>query len=287
MVYTIKVKLAILFIIFVFPFVLFAQEGSVSTKNEEVKGFVMTIMDKWGEEKAAVAGSKANILQKGLIEIEDVVARIYAEKKGEADTLIHTDKGIYDRLQNIVTSDRFVRINRRDLEVTGTGLEWFPNKSRIVIMENVRVELTFDDDAVEGEDSKGKRDTTIFSEGRGKMDYANHMAVFKKNVVVTDPDVTLKAHAIKIFFKEDSQELERIEAYGNVKIKQPKRESRSRKAVYFADLDQIVLTGNPRIIHGLDFYTADQVTIYDRGEKVVFEPRANLVIYQSTGHEGL
>ena len=57
------------------------------------------------------------------------------------------------------------------------------------------------------------------------------------------------------------------------------------KKFYYVDEDRIELVGKPKIIQGLDFYTAEKVTIYDKGGRVVFEPKAELVIYASTEHE--
>lgn len=277
------------FLIFSFCFwhCAFAQEMPSVTKTEEVKGFTMTIVDKGGKEKAAISGSVANMLPGGLVEILEVVARVYGRDMEGTDTLIHTSKGIYDRLKNIITTDQFVRINRRDVVITGTGLEWIPDKSRLEIEENVKVEYSSSNVTTNGAGnaSTQKRTIIITSRGSGLLDYQGDVAVFKKNVVAEDPDATLKAHRMKMFFSDKTQGLIKVEAYGNVRIKQPHRESSSRRAVYYVGEDKIVLTGNPRIVQGLDFYTANKVTIYDKGQRVVFEPRAKLIIYASTEHD--
>lgn len=270
---------------------IYAQNMPVVAKNEEVKGFTMTIFDKGGKEKAAISGSVATMLPGGIVEIKDVVARVYGRETGGADTLVHTSKGVYNKFKNIVYTDEFVRINRDDIVITGTGLEWFPDKTKIIIKENVKVEYSFTLKDKQIIDSAEKRMLVITAQKGGFLDYNRNVAVFRKNVVVNDINATLKANRMKVFFDNKTQELNKVEAYGNVRIKQPKRESKSRKAIYYADEDKIELTGNPKIVQGLDFYTADKVTIFDKGNRVVFEPRAELIIYAEEhdviGNEGI
>jgi len=265
---------------------LYAQDLPIAPKTEEVKGFVMTIVDKGGKDKASISGSKANILQGGIIEILEAVARIYSQGKGESDTLVHTSKALYDKFRSNVNTDQFVRINRRDMIITGTGLQWMPDKTKININENVKIEYLPNENseaAVIAGQASGL--TVITSKGNGIFDYSKGVATLNKNVVVDNADTRLFAHKMKIFLDKDTQKLNRVEAYGDVKIKQPKRESSSRKAVYFVNEDKVELTGSPKIIQGFDLYTAQKVTIYDKGNRVVFEPKAELVIYMNEEKE--
>lgn len=297
-----------------------AGEPPVSTNKEEVKGFTMTLVDEDGRKKAVIGGSIANILPGGLIEILDVVARVYNPNNKTTDAIIHSSKGVYNRMRNIIDTNQFVRINRRDMVITGTGLHWEPDRAEIKLHRNVRVEyitrrkvednkvsssspnhtisaeeggeknLLHSDsaDKLSNTNNPGEEDvaTIITAEGSGKLDYGDGgVAVFRKNVEMNDKNANLKARLMKMFFNDQTQALTKVQAYGNVKIKQPKRQSSCRKAVYFVDEDKIVLSGNPRIVQGLDLYTAKKITIYDKGERVVFEPRAELVIYASTEHE--
>ena len=284
---------------------MWAEKEPATAKLEEVRGFIMTLVNKDGNEKAIINGSTANILPGGLIEILDVVTRVFDPDNKGADMLIHSAKGTYNRLKNVVDTDQFVRINRRDMVITGTGLYWEPDRNKIEIHRNVRLEYTtereFDLQKGQEKDINDQKDkvssikvnpgkenvvTVITAEGSGKMNYEKSVvAVFKKNVEIDDENANLRAHLMKMFFDDQTQNLTKVEAYGNVRIKQPKRKSSCRKAVYFVDEDKIILFGNPRIVQGQDLYTAETITIYNKGERVVFEPRAELVIYASTEHE--
>lgn len=315
----------VILLLVVYPGILLAEKVPVDTKTEEVKGFSMTLVDKDGRKKAIISGSVATILPGALIEILDVVARVFDPNNKGADTLIHSNKGIYNRLTNVIDTDQFVRINRRDMVITGTGFHWEPDLAKIEIHRNVRVEYAtrretendevpsvsssspmsississtsstsgqVSDEGMAGQslttDNPGEEDvvTVITAEGSGKLNYeGGAVAIFKKNVEIDDKKTDLKAHLMKMFFDKETEALTKVVAYGDVRIKQPKRESFCRKATYFVDEDKIILAGNPRIVQGLDLYTAQKITIYDKGERVVFEPRAELVIFAATEHE--
>lgn len=269
-----------------------AEENSLSTLSEEVKGFMMTMVNKKGKSTATVSGSMANLLSGNIIEIDDVIVRIYKPKPGDPDIIIHTTKGTYDRMTNVVETDEFVRINHMDTVITGSGIYWEPDRSLLKIKSNVKVKYhtqrksASSEQAGKGEGQPEEAVTVITAEGSGKMNYRKNNAVFRKNVVVTDPQVTLKAERMKIFFDPQSKgQIAKIEAYGQVQIEQPARKSSSRKAVYYTAEDKALLIGNPRIVQGPDLYTAERITIYEKGNRVIFEPRAQLVIYPRGDHD--
>lgn len=319
-------KILCLFLILgiICPLDLLSEEVQKTSKIEEVKGFTMTLVDKDGTEKAIVNGSTANILPGGTIEIVDVVSRVFDRDNIGGDTLIHSSRGIYNRLQNVVDTNQFVRINRRDMVITGTGLHWEPDKEEMEIHRNVKVEYTSkrksenskaditesstvdtpslkstqhkgtnpevkSTEQAQGQNNNLKEEsmvTVITAEGSGKLNYKwGIVAIFRENVELDDKNTDMKAHLMKMFFDKETEALTKVEAYGNVKIKQPKRKSFCRKAVYFVDDDKIILTGGPKIVQGSDLYTAKKITIYNKGEKAVFEPRAELVFYSSTERE--
>jgi len=252
-----------------------AQENAVS-QNEAVKGFTMSIVDKGGKEKALIAGDTANLLPNGVVEVNNLVARIFGGGISNPDTIVHTAKGIYDRLRNTVTTDQFVRIDRRDVTITGTGLKWLPNRSKVVLLENLKVEYSAVDEF------GVKIVTTITCRGNGILDCEKETVVFEKQVVISNPNAVLSANRVKVFFDKETQSIIRAEAYGGVKIKQPERESSSKRAIYYIKDDKIVLSGCPKIVQNKDLYTAERVTIYDKGNRVVFEPKAELIIYTET-----
>ncbi len=127
--------------------------------------------------------------------------------------------------------------------------------------------------------------TVITSDGGLNLDYSSHVAVFKKNVVVTDHRGTLKAQEMRIFFEAETSKIKTIEAQGNVEIIQEGRVAYSQNALIRSEEGVIVLTGDPRIKQGRDLYSADKITIYSKTNQVIFEPKAKLVIFQQPGQK--
>ena len=128
--------------------------------------------------------------------------------------------------------------------------------------------------------------TVITSDGGLNLDYARHLAVFKKNVVVKDHRGTLKAQEMQVFFEPEGSKIDTIVAKGNVKIVQEGgRVAESENALIRSMEGVIELTGEPKIRQGKDIYSAEKITIFSKTNQVIFEPKAKLVIYQQPGEK--
>lgn len=105
---------------------------------------------------------------------------------------------------------------------------------------------------------------------------------FSGNVVATDIDSVIHADSIKIFLytedekkkvgKENRQNIKQITASGNVQYISGNRKAFSDKAVYTADDQILVLTGDsPKIITGESFVTGKKITIFKQNSKIIVE----------------
>ncbi len=124
-----------------------------------------------------------------------------------------------------------------------------------------------------------KKPTVITSDGPLNADFEKKIAIFKDNVLVKDDQGTINSDKMKVFFAGESNQIERVECYGNVKIKHDKRYSESDEAIYYALENKIILTGDPLIKQGSDQYRAEKITIFTVQNRVIFEPSAQLVIF--------
>lgn len=124
-----------------------------------------------------------------------------------------------------------------------------------------------------------KQPTVITSDGPLEVDYTAKTAFFNQNVVVVDTHGTVHADIMKVYFTDDSKDIDHIYCKGNVKIEQPERHSESDEALYEAREERMVLTGNPVIKQGKDQYRADKITIFTKQNRVIFEPSAQLIVY--------
>ena len=129
-------------------------------------------------------------------------------------------------------------------------------------------------------------DTTIItSDGGLNLDYAKHVAIFKKNVVVRDHRGTMKAQEMRVQFMPETSQIKTIEAIGDVQVLQEGRVAESQNALIKSTLGVIELTGDPKIRQGKDIYSADKITIFSKTNQVIFEPKAKLVIFQQPGQK--
>ena len=129
-------------------------------------------------------------------------------------------------------------------------------------------------------------DTTIItSDGGLNLDYAKHVAIFKKNVVVRDHRGTLKAQEMHVQFEAESSKIRTIEAMGDVQVVQEGRIAESQNALIKSEQGVIILTGDPKIKQGRDIYSGDKITIFSKTNQVIFEPKAKLMIFQQPGQK--
>lgn len=134
------------------------------------------------------------------------------------------------------------------------------------------------DSAAAGEEGRGH--ITTVTADKLDLDSGNNIATFTKDVHVKDPDGEMWADKMVVYFDPDSREVKKLVSTGKrVIILTRGRRSESRKAVYTAADGRIVLTGDPRITHGKNTYGADRITIFKDQDRVIFEPKAHLILF--------
>lgn len=94
-------------------------------------------------------------------------------------------------------------------------------------------------------------------------------AVFTGKVVAKQGDVTIYADRLTINYGDKKNDVEKIEADGNVRIVQENRIGTASHAVYENKQGRIILTGNPKITQGADTMSGNAITYFideDRSE---------------------
>ena len=120
--------------------------------------------------------------------------------------------------------------------------------------------------------------TRITSDGPLTIDYALQIAEFTKNVLLEDQGGTLRADHLKVTFDATGQAIQTMIANGNVIIDQKEHYSESQRADFDAKDQKLILTGDPIIRKGPNFYAAEVITIFLQTNKVLFEPSARIVV---------
>ncbi len=89
-----------------------------------------------------------------------------------------------------------------------------------------------------------------------------HTALFEKNVVAKTADMTIYASRMLVFYTEDTGEVTKIEAAGDVKLTKGGRLITSQNAIYYAAEDKVVFTGEPRALDGENMIVGSTMTYY-------------------------
>ena len=125
---------------------------------------------------------------------------------------------------------------------------------------------------------------TVVTSDRLDVDYANNIAVFAGSVHLKDKSGEMWADEMTVTFDNVTREVREIVATGRqVVIDAHGRKSVSRRASYTAADGRILLTGEPKILHGPNAYTADKITIFKDQDRTIFEPRARMFFYSDQG----
>lgn len=104
---------------------------------------------------------------------------------------------------------------------------------------------------------------------RLEADDAAGQVKFIGRVVARQGDVTLYSGEMILFLTPETRDVERVEAYGEVRIVQGERVAVGRKGVFFRNEGRIVLTGDPRVHQGEDMISGDEIVVFLQEEKSI------------------
>lgn len=91
-------------------------------------------------------------------------------------------------------------------------------------------------------------------------DNAAHTALFERSVVARTKEMTVHADKMLVYSNKDSGDVTRIDASGNVQLIKGNRVVTSQEAVYFADEDKVVFTGEPKAVEDGNIITGKKMT---------------------------
>ena len=92
-------------------------------------------------------------------------------------------------------------------------------------------------------------------------------AVFTGKVVAKQGEVTIFSDKLVVSYADKGGDVDKIEAFGNVRIVQLNRTGFSEQAVYENSTGRIVMTGSPRVVQGDDSISGKIITYYVDDEK--------------------
>lgn len=153
---------------------------------------------------------------------------------------LKTDSITWDKSKDLVSSREQVTINKQDpdIDIKGVGLSAKPGLKTVTLDNEVEVVIPQEDSMY----------IVITCEGKLEAKYEEGMAVFNKEVKVSQKDSELYTDKATIYFDPEKKILDKIVADGNVRLVRGKDTSYSKKAVYYAQEKRIVLEGRPRLV---------------------------------------
>jgi lipopolysaccharide export system protein LptA len=114
-------------------------------------------------------------------------------------------------------------------------------------------------------------------------------AIFTGKVVAKQGDITIYSNRLTIYYGEKKNDVEKIEADGNVRIIQENRIGTASHGVYESAKGRITLTGNPKVMQGTDTMSGNIITYFiddDRSEVSSGPGRPVEVLIHPTTNKG-
>ncbi|MBN1574415.1 MAG: LPS export ABC transporter periplasmic protein LptC [Deltaproteobacteria bacterium] len=232
------------------------------------------------------------------IVIKDNVFLEFAEKyRLETNSLNYTTE-----TDEIITEDP-VAVTGPDVNFTGKGLTFNLSNEELFVNSDVVADFTKAEDETDKDKKKKEKKENI----RGFEDasslesplhirsggfYGNRKGSyirFNKGAHVTYEESTLNAGTITVYFNSKEGGVSKIEAAGNVKLKQKDMNATCGRLLFDYEKNKLFLTKNPVIWRGEDMVKGDEIT-YDltTSKSVVTagkENRAHLTIYPKQEEE--
>ena len=103
-----------------------------------------------------------------------------------------------------------------------------------------------------------------------EFDYKSRKATFRGDVQVVQGDIHLDSDTLTVRYseKDGKQDVDAVQADGNVKIKQGERTAKGDKAVFDQTSRTLILTGNAILKDGPNQLTGDTVVVYPDQSKM-------------------
>ena len=98
-------------------------------------------------------------------------------------------------------------------------------------------------------------------------DNKGNTAVFSGKVVAKQGDITIFSDRLIVNYGEKSGAVEKVEAFGSVRIIQQNRTGFADQALYDSRNGRIILTGTPRVVQGGDSISGKVITYFVDDEK--------------------
>lgn len=125
--------------------------------------------------------------------------------------------------------------------------------------------------AFSAEEAEGIKGPIIITSEMLTADNQAHTAIFEKSVVAKTTDMTIYADKMLVYYNKDTGNVTRINAEGDVKLIRENRVITSKEAIYYADGEKVIFTGDPRAVDGENVVTGKKMTYLLKEERFLVE----------------
>ena len=254
--------------------------SAAQDKGLEITGFRVPEYNEQSEMTSQLFGDRAVMEGNGKVRI--IKANMEFYRGEETFMVVKSPYCIYDQKTNQAHSDAPVAADMDGVRVRGRGFELASN-TRIVNILNDCV-VTIDDLMQQSADeaaAAAPADTnqaTVITSETLFLDYSGRKVRFEGTVHVQDPKMSMDCETMDVGFSE-SNEIDWIEAFTNVKLLSEGRVATAGKAVYNLKNEEFLLEDNPVIHEGRNMLTGDRIQFQRSSGRMVCEPSARLIIY--------
>jgi lipopolysaccharide transport protein LptA len=123
---------------------------------------------------------------------------------------------------------------------------------------------------------QGLKGPTVITSKRLLADNKKNFALFEGAVVAKNSDMTLHSNKMEVYYDENGN-VQKIIAFGNVKLIRAERVVTSEHAEYFTSERKVVFTENPKAVEGGNIVTGSKMTyLLDEDRSIVEDSKVYL-----------
>ncbi|MDF7807291.1 LptA/OstA family protein [Pontiellaceae bacterium B12219] len=208
-----------------------------------------------------------------FIEAHGNVGLVSSNRSASAEHAIYNYRSGYVQMEGKASaSDGSNRLSGERIKL------WIRGNRKMICEPNVLLEIS-PDSGVKIEGMSGQ--TNALTEVRADLAEYNEeegWAELVGRVRIRDSRAAMNCEKIRIYLKEDN-EIDWIEAVGEVIIQSDDRKALADRATYHADEGKFVLEGDPKVKQGLNVMTGDRIVFWHENRRMVCEPNARVLLY--------
>lgn len=109
-------------------------------------------------------------------------------------------------------------------------------------------------------------------------DNKKHTSLFEGNVIAKTEDMTIYSERMLVYYTEDGNKIDKIEASGNVKVIKGERTIVSKEATYYEEEQKVIFTGDPQAWEGDNKVTGSMITYFIKDDKSIVKDSKVVII---------